>query len=344
MTSFGGGSDWPGGWFLGGPGRRAAPSRPGTPCRRAGLASGLALPSSARPSGGPPSSAAGDMPRVWTWLRGTSPVVAPTTEDMSSGRLPQPWTCPVLRSTNGHEGSMSTRAGQPRACPAVTSVSGGHAPLSHGARGRDVQPSTRCGGRGRYRPASGALSHPLPRVEGHRTCSLADPGAAHRFILRADLGGHAHSGCGLLWACSFFAPGWIGHVQSLIRTIGMLIGLSWLGGTCSFPAPNPGPCSFFAPGWMGHVHSWIRTVDIVGLCPFLADGGEHVPWQQRSGSQMCGPAPAAPAPRPPHPGPRTPGPRPPAPRSSAARASGDSGPRQLFRRRQTWTQRDLMQS
>lgn len=288
----------------------AVPLLPG----RVLLAGGLALP-----AGWPCRVLPGPAAVRQAPLRGTCPASGPgcgghvqrsptPAEDMSSGRLTQPWTCPVLRSTNGHEGSMSTRAGQPRACPAVTSVSGGHAPLSNGARGRDVQPSTRCGGRGRYRPASGALSHPLPRVEGHRTCSLADPGAAHRFILRADLGGHAHSGCGLLWACSFFAPGWIGHVQSLIRTIGMLIGLSWLGGTCSFPAPNPGPCSFFAPGWMGHVHSWIRTVDIVGLCPFLADGGEHVPWQQRSGSQMCGPAPAAPAPR--APAPRAPGHRP----------------------------------
>jgi hypothetical protein len=197
----------------------AVPLLPG----RALLASGLALPSSARPCDGPPGSAAGDMPRVRTWSRGTCPVVAPISEDMSSGRLPQQGTCPVLRSANGHEGSMSTRAGQQRACPAVTSFSGGHAPRSHVARG-DMS-SLRCGAEGVGTTAQLQDHKAIPR------CASKGAGHAH---WPAWGGGPVHSWCWPWRPCSFWVR----------ARVGMLIGRPWGGGPVHSWCRPWRPCSF----------------------------------------------------------------------------------------------------
>ncbi|MGY3319517.1 hypothetical protein ACVWYS_000168 [Arthrobacter sp. TE12231] len=193
------------------PARRSLPA-----CRS--LPAGLAEPRSAKPCCGPPGSAAGHAPRP--------ALVA----DISGGRADygghvqrsptQQRTCPVFRSTTGHEGRMSTRAGQPRPCPAATSFSGGHAPLSHGVRGdmsslqrgaegvginaqlQGHKAIHRCASRGArhaHWPALGAPGMLIGRPWGGgrvhswcRPCSFWVQARVGMLILDAGSGGHAH--------------------------------------------------------------------------------------------------------------------------------------------------------
>lgn len=141
----------------------------------------------------------------------------------------------------------------------------------------------------------------------------------NRFLAEAPGAGHVQSRV----QSGPDAPG--GHAQSCALRVGIL-------GLCPVAGVGGGhvhsrhaPCRDMSSPRLklllragGHVQSWAPTqrghvqslgpgVGILGLCPMAGVGGGHV--------QRGGPA-----------------------------ARGDSGPRQPFRRRQTWTERGPMQS